>query len=316
MDTLFPRHIPVLLTPKSDDGLFAPNTVMSELHLSQDDAVLDVTLGLGGHSEAFLGELTGRGLLYAMDADQENLLLAQKRLQKWATRCTFIHANFRSVGDLHLPSMNVIFADLGVSSPHLDDPLRGFTFREDAPLDLRFDRSQGITAAEFLCSASEDQLCRVFRMYGELRDARRIAKTIFHTARSAPDALTTTFGVRALLEQLWGFRAKSLLPQFFQALRIHVNDELGALTAFLAAAPDLLAAGGRLGIISYHSLEDRLVKDRFRALTTPQKNVHTGAVEIEAAYELLTRKAIVPTEDECLRNPRARSARFRILRRR
>ena len=241
---------------------------------------------------------------------------AKERLKGWKQQCTFVHDNFRHVSRLNFSEFDIIFADLGMSSLHVDDAQRGFSFRADAPLDLRFDRSKGMTASQLLHAASEEELVRIFKVYGELPQARRCASAIFREARQHSVSLDTTVGLRQLVEKLFGFRAKFLLPQIFQALRIAVNDEMGALEEFLASIPALIAPNGSIGIISFHSLEDRRVKEAFRAWTTPEKDPRTGAIAKQSPFELLTRKVVVPSEEEIRRNPRARSARFRAVRRR
>ncbi len=306
------QHIPVLLNGDEQAG---HADVLSILQPQSHESVLDVTLGLGGHAHAFLKQTAPDGMLTGLDADEENLSLARESLKEFDDRLRFVHANFRDIGQLDLPAFDIIFADLGVSSPHFDDPQRGFTFRSDAPLDMRYDRTSGLTAAEWLQKADERDIYVTLRDYGELREAKRLGTILYRTAQETPESVATTTGIRQVCEAAFGYRAPSLLPQIFQALRIRVNDELGALEALLAAAPLLLKSGGRFGILTYHSLEDRMVKQTFRALTTPTINDITGAVVIPAAFELLTRKAIVPSEAEVSRNPRARSGKLRALRR-
>lgn len=304
------NHIPVL----GRRGISTENGgVFAILQPQKGESVLDATLGLGGHGEEFLRAIGLAGRLFGLDADAENLRAAEVRLRSVASQCTFVHGNFRSVASFGFPPLDVIFADLGLSSPHLDDPARGFTFREDAPLDLRFDRSRGKPASELLRAVDEEGLYRVLREYGELRESRRIAKALFSEARRG-DAPQRTSELRAVIERLCGYRAPSILPQVFQALRIAVNDEIGALEDFLRDAPRLLKSGGRLGVISYHSLEDRRVKEAFRALTTPAKDERTGADVAPAPFRLLTRKPVAPSEAEIADNPRARSAKFRAIR--
>jgi 16S rRNA (cytosine1402-N4)-methyltransferase len=214
------------------------------------------------------------------------------------------------VPTLDLPAQDIIFADLGLSSPHIDDAARGFTFRADGPLDLRYDQSTGDPASYLLQHSSPEKLATIFRSYGELhREGGKLGRLL------AGSSLTTTLQVRDRVEEAFGFRARDLHPRIFQALRIAVNEELSVLDVLLAAAPELLAPGGRFGVISYHSLEDRAVKHAFRALTTPSKDPVTGKISVPASYELLTKKAIVPSDAEMEENPRARSAKFRILRR-
>lgn len=274
------------------------------------ETVLDVTLGLGGHAQK-LGERIGPdGTLIGLDADEQNLAAAGDRLAALPCKRDLRHANFRDLSSFDLPPVDVLFADLGLSSPHVDDPSRGFTFRVDAPLDLRFDRSTGFPAAEWIRRASSGDLLRVLQEYGELPFARRLA------GKLQEGECATTADVRRAAEAVYGWRAPSVLPQIFQALRIAVNDELGALSALLSFGPTLLAPGGRMGVISYHSLEDRLVKQAFRTLTTAPVHPDTGQDLHPAAFIALTRKSVVPSEDERHRNPRSRSAKLRAIMRR
>lgn len=293
-----PSHTPVLL-----------ETVTAMLDPAPGETALDVTVGLGGHAAAFLERTAPDGSLTGLDADPENLALARSRLAPYGKRVRLLHANFRDIASLRLPPVDLLFADLGLSSPHLDDPLRGFSFRAEALLDLRFDRTAGMPASLWLQDVAERELVRVLRDDGELPGAARLARAL------KASAVATTSDVLRIAEETYGWRAKSFLPQIFQALRIAVNDELGSLEAFLNFAPKLLRPGGRLGIIGYHSLEDRRVKQAFRALTTPPKDPRTGQDAAPAAFMLLTKKAVVPTPAEVAENPRARSAKFRALRR-
>jgi len=290
-------HTPVLL-----------ETALSVLHPEAGDSVLDVTLGLGGHAEAFAKVVGPDGSLIGLDADPRNLASAQNRLLPFHT-VTCVHANFHDLAALALPHFDIIFADLGLSSPHLDDPKRGFSFRSDAPLDLRFDPSAGLSAARWLQEVDAEELTRVLREYGEVPHPHQLAILL-------KDQLPqTTFELVRAVEQILHWRAQSFLPQVFQALRIAVNDELSALDTLLDVGPSLLNEDGRMGVISYHSLEDRRVKQVFRMITTAPKNLENGQDLYPASYSLLTRKAILPTEDEIHRNPRARSAKFRAIRR-
>lgn len=291
------RHISVMLT-----------TVLDILQPRAGDRILDVTLGLGGHSEAFLNAIGPTGRLVALDADEENLRFARQRLAPFGTQAELHHINFGSVRSLELEPFDIVFADLGLSSPHIDNAERGFSFRFDGPLDLRFDRSRGDTAADFLERISPEDLYVVFRRYGELQQSNRLSKLL------AGKRWETTSDVKKIVEEAYGYRAKSVLPQVFQALRIAVNDELSVLTELLHAGLDLLKPGGRMGVLSYHSLEDRIVKHLFREVCTPLKDPVTGKVAVPSAFELVTPKAIVPSDQEISENQRARSAKFRVIR--
>jgi len=292
-------HTPVLL--KESITLLDPK---------EGETVLDVTLGLGGHAEEFLKSIGKRGTFIGLDADAQNLARAQLRLSILSGHQEYRHANFRDLQQLDLPKVEILFADLGLSSPHVDEPERGFTFRSDVPLDLRFDRTQGVPASLWLQRISLDDLTRALRAFGEFKGVRRLAEKL------KEGTMSTTFSVVRSVESVFGWKAPSVMPQVFQALRIAVNDELGALDALLLYGPALLKDGGRMGVISYHSLEDRRVKQVFRDLTTAPKHPETGQDLHPADFSLLTRKVIVPTAEEQRANPRSRSAKLRVIMRR
>lgn len=288
--------------------------VLEILAPAPGESVLDCTLGLGGHALSFLNATAPNGRLIGLDADPENLARAKERLDSSAHRIDLRVMNFRDAATCNEP-VDIVFADLGVSSPHFDDPGRGFTFRADAPLDMRYDRSQGMTAASFLQSASEDAITQALKEFAEIQRSRILAQELHKRFTGETKSWTTTDVVQCV-EKVFTYRAPKVLPQVFQALRIVVNDEMGALQSLLAALPGMLRPGGRCGIISYHSLEDRLVKHAFRSLSTPEKDPHTGQESVPAPFVLLTKKPIVPSSAEVDRNPRARSAHFRAIRHR
>lgn len=277
--------------------------------------LLDATLGLAGHSKAILERTAPDGTLVGLDADSDNLLEAQKNLSAFHGRTHFIHSNFSQLPEC-LPQgqkhFDLILADLGLSSPHLDDAKRGFSFRYDAPLDMRFDRTSGHTATHLLASLDRTSLMKIFQDFGELRQAYKLADVIID--RRKEDPVRTTFALKDAILKAYGRKGQDLLPQVFQAVRIAVNDELAALENFLKAAMAALNPSGRLAVITFHSLEDRIVKNVFRDAVTPSKNPITGAVTTQAPFEQLTKKAIAPTEDEITLNPRSRSARLRAIR--
>lgn len=288
------QHTPVLL-----------KEVIELLDPKKGETVLDVTLGLGGHAFEFLKKTDN---LIGLDADKDNLDEAEKKLKEAGGSCELHHTNFSQLKELNLPEVDIVFADLGLSSPHIDGADRGFTFREDAPLDMRYDKSSGITAAELISSLKEEELADVLWKYGELRTSRRIAKIIKES-----DNIDTTFKLKDCVEKSAGYKAKQIIPQVFQAIRIAVNDELGSLETLLNEIPNLLKPGGRIGIISYHSLEDRMVKQAFRKLSEPEIDQVTGQIVEEAPFKVMTKKPVVPSEEEVQENPRARSAKLRIL---
>ncbi|OIO54874.1 16S rRNA (cytosine(1402)-N(4))-methyltransferase [Candidatus Peregrinibacteria bacterium CG1_02_54_53] len=291
-----PHHTPVLL-----------QEVLTILDPRAGETVLDVTLGLGGHAEAFLKLVGVNGVLIGLDADVQNLRLAESKLHALSGRADCRHANFSAIADLDLPPIDILFADLGLSSPHVDDPARGFTFREEVPLDLRYDRTNGVSAAAWLAQVPEEEVARCLHEFGELPSSKRFARVL---KERKP---TTTTAVVLAAESVYRWRAKAVLPQIFQALRIAVNDELGALETLLHEGPSLLRPGGRMGVISYHSLEDRRVKQTFRVLSQAPKHPETGQNVHPPFFTLLTRKAIVPSEDEVTLNPRSRSAKLRAI---
>lgn len=290
-------HVPVLHT-----------TVLSVLSPRNGECVLDVTLGLGGHALSFLEAIGSEGKLIGLDTDERNLTVAKKQLEGRGVM-EFFHASFRDLPQMNLPKVDIIFADLGLSSPHLDDPSRGFSFRSDGPLDMRLDASTGITAQELIAQSSAEELGHIFADYGQFAGSMRLGRTL------AGSQIATTFALRDAVEKAFGFKGKALLPQVFQALRIVVNRELKALEILLKYGPTLLAPNGRMGIISFHSLEDRAVKHTFRSLTTAPKDPVTGKIAHPADFTLLTPHALAPSPDEISGNPRSRSAKFRAIQR-
>ncbi|MDD5025817.1 MAG: 16S rRNA (cytosine(1402)-N(4))-methyltransferase RsmH [Candidatus Peribacteraceae bacterium] len=281
--------------------------VLTLLAPKRGETVLDVTLGLGGHAKSFLDAIGPSGYLFGLDADQENLVEAGRILAKGASQMDLRHGNFRDLPSFGFSSVDILFADLGLSSPHIDDPARGFSFRSDSALDLRFDRTTGMAAARLIAISTEHELAEVLRQYGEVPSAHLLAQAMKESE------IATTVQLKKCVERVRGYRAPAELPRVFQALRIAVNDELGALQILLQEGPKLLNPGGRMGVISYHSLEDRLVKDAFRALATPQKDPTTGAIRTQAPFTLITKKPVRPEASEIAANVRARSAKFRVL---
>lgn len=290
------QHEPVLL-----------QEVITLLAPKPGECICDVTLGLAGHASALLKPALPGATLIGLDADALNLKEAEKRLGGLPASLQLHHANFRDIVSVLQAPVDILFADLGVSSPHLDDPERGFSFRNEGPLDLRFDQTSGMSAAEWIAVSDEGVIARALQEWGELRGAGRIANAMI---RRQPK---TTKQLQECVEEALGWRAKAAMAQVFQAVRIAVNDEMQSLQALLAAGPRLLRPGGRFAVISYHSLEDRLTKQAFRALVTVQKDPHTGQDIETAMYRLLTKKAVVPSEEEIRRNPRARSAKLRVI---
>jgi len=275
---------------------------------------VDATVGAGGHARALLEAAPGVRLL-ALDRDPDALALARERLAGFGERVRFAEANF---GDLAsalegFPPPDGILADLGLSSMQLEEPSRGFSFRRDGPLDMRMSRS-GRSAADVVATASAEELSRIFFEYGEERMAVKIARAILEERSREP--ITTTRQLSRIVARVKGDREKiDPATRVFQALRIEVNEELQALSRFLAAAVEKLNAGGRLAVLSYHSLEDRMVKDAFRkqagvCLCPPKLPVCVCGAR--RALLVLTRRPIRPKDSEVRRNPRSRSARLRV----
>lgn len=269
---------------------------------------LDCTVGAGGHSFGLLERSAPDGRLVGLDADPGALELARRRLNPFRDRVTLFNRNFAHLADLHLEPVDAIVFDLGLSSMQLESGGRGFSFRRaDQPLDMRFDpTSDQPTAADLLNSLPEAELEQLLRDYGEEPRARRVARTIVQRRVATPLVRTGDL-VAAVIAALGPARGRiHPATRTFQAIRIAVNDELRALEAGLEAAIRVLAPGGRIAVISFHSLEDRIVKWRFR-----QWAETSGAVRLS----ILTRKPLVPDEEEMRRNPRARSAKLRAAQR-
>jgi len=270
--------------------------------------VVDGTIGMGGHAERLLEAGGADTRLLGIDHDPEALARTRERLGRFGNRVTLRHGSFRDLSS-HARESGVgravaILLDLGLSSYQLEGSGRGFSFQRDEPLDMRFDPSQGHTAAQLLAEAAEAELARILFEYGEERHARRIARRIVERRRRAPLRTTAELvdAVKAGVPRAaWSHRTH-VATRTFQALRMAVNDELGALRQALQDAPGLLDVNGRLGVIAFHSGEDRAVKQAFRALGA------RGFTPLEPA-------PIVPSDDETRENPRARSARLRVLQR-
>lgn len=285
---------------------------------------VDATLGLGGHAEAILERIPGSRLL-GVDQDTQAIEFARERLARFGDRVSIFHSNFSSIKEVlssaGVESVNGIIADLGVSSLQLDSVERGFSFRFDAPLDMRMDsKSQDLTAAELLANLSETEIANLIYEYGEERFSRRIARRIVEK-REAGEPVSTTKQLADLIERSVKRSPKDKIhpaTRTFQALRIAVNREIEILEQFVADAVDVLKIEGRLAVITFHSLEDRVIKHTFQKLsgkcTCPPRipQCVCGAVK---RGEILTRKPILPTDDETRENPRSRSAKLRGFKR-
>jgi len=285
-------HIPVLLSE-----------VIAALDPQPGGVYVDGTLGLGGHGEAILRRSSPNGRLIAFDWDEEALRLAKERLSCFGERLTAQRRNFAEIaealGELAMTGVDGILVDVGLSSLQLEQGGRGFSFQRDEPLDMRMDSRRGQTAADVLAAASEEEMADIFFYYGEERQARRIAAAIAETRKKSPVRSSRELAelVARVIPKRFHPPKVHVATKIFQALRIAVNGELENLAKFLATAPALLNPGGRLAVISFHSLEDGLVKRAFKA--------GHGLIE-------KTKHPIFPGDEEIARNPRARSARLRV----
>lgn len=293
-------HIPVLLK-ESVDGL----------DINPDGVYVDVTFGGGGHSREILSRLGDNGHLFSFDqdADAENNIVDDPRF-------TFVHSNFRWLSNwmryYDIEHIDGLLADLGVSSHHFDDAERGFSFRYDAPLDMRMNREGGKTAADIVNDDTEEHLADIFYLYGELRRSRQIAAAIVK-ARQRKPILTTQDFLQVVDPLFRREKEKKDMARLFQALRIEVNHEMQALSEMLTSATRLLAKGGRLSVITYHSLEDRMVKNIMKSGNVNGKVEEDPVYGRKASpYNLVNNKVIVPSYEEVERNPRSRSAKLRI----
>ena len=305
-----PYHIPVLLKESVDGLNIKPNGIY-----------VDVTFGGGGHSKEILSRLGENGHLYSFDqdADAELNLKGQGGMDKEKEiaddpRFTFVRSNFRYLKNwmryYGVDHVDGLLADLGVSSHHFDDETRGFSFRFDAPLDMRMNKRAGQTAADLLNHAEETKLADIFYLYGEMKNARRLAAAIAKK-RTVMGIQTTQDLLDAIGPMLPKEREKKEMAKVFQALRIEVNHEMDALKEMLKGATEVLCEGGRLSIITYHSLEDRIVKNVMKAGNAEGHIAQDFYGRVTSPFRLIN-KATTPDADEQQRNPRSRSAKLRI----
>ena len=308
MEKVF-THRPVLL-----------DECIEALNIKPDGVYLDGTLGRAGHSREIAKRLT-TGRLICVDRDDAALEAAKTRLADWMDRVTLVHSNFDQVGDivreLGLKGIDGMLFDLGVSSPQLDDGSRGFSYMADAPLDMRMDRSEGMTAADVVNSWSQEELKRILYQYGEERYAPQIASGIVRYRENKPiettlelvDVIKSSMPARALKEK------QHPAKRSFQAIRIAVNDELASVERMIRGAVPALNKGGRLAVITFHSLEDRIVKvgmAEFAKGCTCPPDFPVCVCGKTPDVKLITRKPIIPTDKEVEENPRARSAKLRV----
>jgi 16S rRNA (cytosine1402-N4)-methyltransferase len=294
--------VPVLLN-ESIDGL----------NIKSDGIYVDVTFGGGGHSREILRRLGPKGRLYGFDQDSD----AEGNIPD-DERFTFVRSNFRYLKNwmryYEVEKIDGLLADLGVSSHHFDDETRGFSFRWDSPLDMRMNKRAGVTAADFINKAEEEKIADVLYLYGEIRQARRIASQIVK-ARSEKPLLTTGDLLKVVQPLMPHNREKKDLARLFQALRIEINHEMDALKEMLLAASEVLAEGGRLSVITYHSLEDRIVKNVMKAGNVEGKIEQDFYGRISSPFRSVNSKVIVPSDQEQQTNPRSRSAKLRVAER-
>ena len=295
-------HVPVLL----DESV-------SGLDIKPGGIYVDVTFGGGGHSREILRRLPGGAHLYSFDQDAD----AERNIGAPDKKFTFVRSNFRYLKNwmryYGVDHIDGLLADLGVSSHHFDDAERGFSFRFDAPLDMRMNKRAGQTAADILNNYDEARLADIFYIYGEMKNSRRIAAAVANARQTA--AINTTSDFLAVVEPMFKReREKKDMARLFQALRIEVNHEMDALREMLAAATQLLAPGGRLSVITYHSLEDRIVKNVMKAGNPEGKVEQDFFGRINTPYRMVE-KLIIPSEEEQQSNPRSRSAKLRVAER-
>ena len=292
-------HIPVL-----------PDEVIKGLNIQPDGIYVDCTFGGGGHSKAILEKLSAKGKLVAFDQDED----AKKNLPD-DERIIFVPQNFRHLQRflrLHnITAVDGIMADLGVSSHQFDEAERGFSIRYNAELDMRMDQRQTLTAFQVADTYTEQQLHKLFEQYGEVTNSKTLAKKIIDVRSTT--SLKTIDGFKNALREIVKGNPNKYFAQVFQALRIEVNDELGALKEMLQQIPSLLKPGGRVVIITFHSLEDRLVKNFFRrgSFEEPEENPYTNTEQV-SELKVITKKPIVPADKEMKQNPRSRSAKLRV----
>lgn len=292
-------HIPVLL-----------DEVIEGLNIRPDRTYVDCTFGGGGHSRAILSKLSAKGRLVAFDQDDD----ARKNLPD-DERLIFISHNFRHLQRFlrlqQITTVDSIMADLGVSSHQFDEAERGFSTRFNAELDMRMDKRQTVTAFDVVNTYTEQRLHKLFEQYGEVTNAKTLAKTIVQVRNTA--SLKTVDGFKNAVREIVKGNPNKYFAQVFQALRIEVNDELGALEEMLQQVPTLLKPGGRIAIITFHSLEDRLVKNFFRrgSFDEPEENPFINTETVNE-LKVITKKPVQPSEKEMKQNPRSRSAKLRV----
>lgn len=294
------QHIPVLL-----------EEVVRVAKPQAGEIYVDLTAGFGGHAAAILNMLDDSGEAWLIDQDSDAVEALERHFVDHEN-VRIVHQNFARLDWQTLPAADIILLDAGVSSKQLDDPQRGFSFKHNGPLDMRMNSAERVSAYQLVNELPESELADIIYRYGEERQSRRIAKAIT-TARSEKKISTTANLVDIIHSSIGNGGKIDSATKTFQALRIAVNDELRALESVIPKAAAHLKPGGRLIIISFHSLEDRIVKDAFRAMTTPDKDPITGQSTSTPLFHLVTKKPIVASPEEIDTNPRARSAKLRAV---
>ena len=303
-------HIPVLYYETLDNLVINP-----------DGVYIDCTLGGGSHSEGILERLSDKGLLISIDQDTNAIEYSKKKLEKFGSKWKVFKGNFENIDTIAymagVDKVDGILMDIGVSSKQLDDPERGFSYRYDVKLDMRMNIEQKISAYDVVNTYSEEQLSKIIFEYGEERYARKIAKLIVEERKSFP--IEKTSDLIALIKRAYPERSsKHPAKKTFQAIRIEVNRELEVLENAMSKATELLKVGGRLAIITFHSLEDRIVKNKFKDLATAckcPKDIPICVCGGVKKFEIITKKPIIPVDDELKNNNRAHSSKLRILER-
>lgn len=313
---------PIVTVPAAASMPFSHEPVLMQevllnLELADKNIVVDGTLGLGGHSKSILEKMPAAGKVVGFDVDEDNMAQARQNLLSFGDRALFVRSNFGNLqaelAKLNIKSVDAILLDLGLSSPQVDNPEKGFSFLREGPLDMRFDKTQTLTAAIVINTYGQNELIRIFQQYGEEPFARKIATEIARRRKSR--SFKTTTELANFIEKLIG-RKGHLHPatRVFQALRIEVNHELDVLQSALKQSVEVLRKGGRLAVIAYHSLEDHVVKHFFKDcardfINEPDKLTTT---HLKPTLRIITKKPIVPTEAEISQNPRSRSAKLRV----
>ena len=305
------KHVSVLL-----------NESISSLNLKENSIIVDATLGYGGHSSSILDRIK-KGYLFAFDQDSEAIRHSTDRLSKVGANFTIIKSNFvhmkEELNKRGIERVDGILFDLGVSSPQLDEKERGFSFHEDAPLDMRMDREQKLTAYDVVNNYSKEELSKIFLKYGEDKFSNNIAKKIveYRTTKKIETTLELVEIIKTAVPMKFRID-KHPARQIFQAIRIEVNHELDVLEPALNQALDLINVGGRVSVITFHSLEDRIVKNIFRekcSIDEKLKGLPNIPEEYLPDFKMVENKAIVPSEEELEKNPRARSSKLRVIER-